>query len=526
MGGGHYDVDVARETRTHNPDAFARNAYIAPATATAAARRQVHPSLDPFGKMRECNNETPIVVAMDVTRSRGDDTKIIYEKLPTFLGQIDLRGYVDGPGISFAAIGDATAGDGAPLQVSQFEADNRIDEGLGRIWIEEGGGGTGQESYELAAYFYARRTALTAVQQGKKGFFFFLGDEGFYPTIDPAAARRLLGDAVLDEAGKPTTLADLQQRRPTADPEQLRQIVAHKIEAPIDSKAIFAELQRKFHTFLIFPRKTMEERRKDIDAEIRKRVEGAGGLIDGVDIRASLLWNNRNDLDLHVVTPAGEHIYFGSKKGTCGGWLDVDMNVGGETDKPVENIRWRKGTAPAGRYRVYVQNYRFHERNQAPTPFKAELEINGKIEHIEGVISKRGETGTTSDLPIFEFTYDPSQRDQPAEKKAGTAYDAYADEVILKQWGGVLPPAHILRIQDPQSILDVMLGVLAITSGRTDLDAYLRDLGSRGHSDQRRQDVAQALGDLSRAWQAEQAQVSGALPTASEPRRGERAQRL
>src|SRR5207253_1562968 len=91
-----------------------------------------------------------------------------------------------------------------------------------------------------------------------------------------------------------------------------------------------------------------------VDAEIRERVRAAGGMHEGVDIRASLLWNNRNDLDLHVITPRGEHVYFASKRATCGGWLDVDMNVRGETTKPVENTRWAKGAAKRGHYRIYV----------------------------------------------------------------------------------------------------------------------------------------------------------------------------
>jgi hypothetical protein len=526
MGGGYYDQDVAEQTRTtvgNTEAAFLRSAYIAPSAAAAPPERQVHPDLNPRGRMRECNNETPIVVAMDVTRSRGEDTKIIYERLPMFLGQIDLKGYAEGVGLSFAAVGDVTAGDKAPLQVSQFEADNRLDDALSRVWIEEGGGGTGQESYELAAYFYARRVSMTCLEKGKKGIFFFLGDEGFYPTIDPHHARNLLGEHVLDQDDRPTTLEALRERRPKASPEQLRQILSHKLDAPIDAKVIFEELQRKFHTFLIFPKKTMEERKQDIDAEIKQRVEAAGGLYAGVDIRASLLWNNRNDLDLHMITPAGEHIYFGNKKATCGGWLDVDMNVRGETTKPVENIRWKKGTAPPGKYKVYVQNYRFHDA-PAPTSFRVEVEINGAIRHFDGTISKGRETGPASDMPVFEFTYDPAQR--APEAPAESPYDKYSDELILKQWATVLPPAHILRISDPKAVLDVMLGVIAIVNAGYDLDAYLGDLQGRSQSPQRREEVGAALADLARSWKTAQAQVEGAPPPADEQRRGARPRRL
>ena len=139
--------DVAREARSSQSDAFAYSAYRV-TDSSGSQRRAVHPALSPQGTVREVNNPTPIVVALDVTRSRGDDTKVMYEKLPMFIGQIDLHGYVAGAGISFAAIGDATI-DKAPLQVGQFEADNRLDEVLEKFWLEEGGGGTGQESYEL-----------------------------------------------------------------------------------------------------------------------------------------------------------------------------------------------------------------------------------------------------------------------------------------------------------------------------------------------------------------------------------------
>jgi hypothetical protein len=158
MGGGSYDTETATVTRSTNTDVFTYRGYTG--APTPVTQRSVHPELSPFGKDRECMNLTPIVVAMDVTRSRGDDSRVIYAKLPMFIGQIELKNYVPGPAISFAAIGDATAGDRAPLQVGQFEADNRLDDVLSKIWLEEGGGGSGQESYELAAYFYARHSWL------------------------------------------------------------------------------------------------------------------------------------------------------------------------------------------------------------------------------------------------------------------------------------------------------------------------------------------------------------------------------
>ncbi len=183
-----------------------------------------------------------------------------------------------------------------------------------------------------------------------------------------------------------------------------------------------------------------------IDAEMKRRVEGAGGQYEGVDIRASLLWDNRNDLDLHAISPRGEHIYFAHKRSVCGGWLDVDMNVRGETTTPVENIRWARGAAERGRYSIYVQNFRFHERDRLPTPFKVEVEVSGEIFHFHGVISPRGQTGAASDMSIVQFDYVPGQRlaHRPAQASAAPGPNRWG--VAAGSWvkvQGIVPSPNL-----------------------------------------------------------------------------------
>ncbi|MCA9491788.1 MAG: hypothetical protein KC621_17775 [Myxococcales bacterium] len=442
MGHGRYSQDIAHARRNTAPQ--------------WQERAGVHPALDPKAGPREVNNETPIVVAMDVTRSRGDDTKRLYDQLPTLMKRLEERGWVDGPGISFAAVGDADA-DRAPLQVGQFEGDNRLDEVLTNVWIEEGGGGTGQESYELCAWYYAGTDCVRQREgTGGKGFFFFVGDEGFYPVVAGEHREKVLGQPAED----------------------------------VDAAEAFRALQQKFQVFLVYPGKSMAERKADIDAEIRKRVLAAGGQHDNVDVRISLVWDDRNDLDLHVTTPSGEVIYFGNKASRCGGLLDVDRNVRGETTTPVENVRWARGSAPAGSYAVKVRNYAFHEPSKAPSPWRVEVENGGELLFFEGVSSPAGQTGPSSDREVCTFTFEPN------EAARAEQYRAYSDDVVLAQWRSVLPEGRVLVLRDAANITTTLLGALALSNGRADRDTVRARMVEDGLSPEAIEDVMAALSGL------------------------------
>jgi hypothetical protein len=76
------------------------------------------------------------------------------------------------------------------------------------------------------------------------------------------------------------------------------------------------------------------------------------------DVKITLSFDRVHDLDLHVVEPNGEEIYYMHSLSDTGGRLDLDS---GEHCLPSpsnsENVFWPPGGAPPGDYRVFVVNY-------------------------------------------------------------------------------------------------------------------------------------------------------------------------
>ncbi len=65
-----------------------------------------------------------------------------------------------------------------------------------RLWLEGGGGCSGEESYEIAAYFYSRHTDLINCDLP---FFFITGDELMYEDIQQEAITKLMGQKEFED---------------------------------------------------------------------------------------------------------------------------------------------------------------------------------------------------------------------------------------------------------------------------------------------------------------------------------------
>jgi uncharacterized protein YfaP (DUF2135 family) len=140
-----------------------------------------------------------------------------------------------------------------------------------------------------------------------------------------------------------------------------------------------------------------------VTAAIQKRVSKAGGKKG--EVQFALAWKNVNDVDLHVIAPSGEHISHQHRRSRCIGMLDVDMNVEGESEEPVENVRWITN-APMGRYTVLINFFKLNSegmrrpRRQSPYQLLAQL---GSESLLREAVAGFGELQVT----VWRFQYVP-----------------------------------------------------------------------------------------------------------------------
>ena len=96
--------------------------------------------------------------------------------------------------------------------------------------------------------------------------------------------------------------------------------------------------------------------------------------ISTASITIRLDWSKHSqntDIDLHVVDPFGERIYYRHMHSASGGVLDRDDRVG----PGPEHVRWTN--APSGTYKIYVHYYPNNATDRSVTTYKVSVNADG-----------------------------------------------------------------------------------------------------------------------------------------------------
>ena len=116
------------------------------------------------------------------------------------------------------------------------------------------------------------------------------------------------------------------------------------------------------------------------------------------DVQVTLTWGGTCDLDLHVVDPAGDDVWWQNQPSESGGVVDCQDTCAPEAHGGPENIYWPKGSAPSGEYTVVID---YHDTcgGEGATPWTVRVTINGEEQTFSGMIDPGNK------IEVVRFTY-------------------------------------------------------------------------------------------------------------------------
>jgi len=109
------------------------------------------------------------------------------------------------------------------------------------------------------------------------------------------------------------------------------------------------------------------------------------------EVQVSISWDAESDVDLHVIDPNGDEVYYGQRVVSSGGTLDLDSNAACAIDHVKnENITWE--TALSGTYAVRVDY--FDSCEVAATTYVVTVQVKGQpTRTFSGTLTGAGDAG-------------------------------------------------------------------------------------------------------------------------------------
>jgi uncharacterized protein YfaP (DUF2135 family) len=128
------------------------------------------------------------------------------------------------------------------------------------------------------------------------------------------------------------------------------------------------------------------------------------------DVQVTLSWDVDSDVDLHVVAPGNDEVYYGRTLSSSGGELDLDSNAGCSIDGVRnENITWPIGRAPRGVYTVRVDYW--SSCGVGRSNYTVRVNNGGSVQIVTGSFTGEGDSGGAGSgrtVATFERTTGPT----------------------------------------------------------------------------------------------------------------------
>lgn len=284
MGNGNWSSSLYKSASVSRKLSGIKDfAYHAQMDDTPRDQWKAHEDLNPLNIIKSINHvresrdskEHPlsnaVLVFIDVTGSLQEVPKIAQAKLGSLMTYLIMKSGLTDPQVLIGGLGDAVC-DNVPLQISQFESNNLVDEQLRKLVLEGGGGGQRTESYEAVLYFAARLTSIDCFEKrGKKGYLFIAGDEAPHDIFSAEHIYKLFGI---------------------------------KAEA-VSTKQLFAEAMEKYEIFYVMPNMTQYYKDEKILSMWRKNLGENVLLLDDPNaicelIVSTIAVNEGTDLDTAI----------------------------------------------------------------------------------------------------------------------------------------------------------------------------------------------------------------------------------
>lgn len=215
MGGGSYDFDKWTDTKSARAT-LSRSALFS--DQAREAKTEFIPA-NMKGGLRESRDSVdspaarPIIIGMDVTGSMGFIPEYMAKQgIGDIMANILKYEPVKHPHVLMATFADGH-GDRYPIQVAQFEADNRIAEQAVQFHLG-GGGAQDSESYDYMWFFAAKQTQTDAWdKRQQKGYLFTVGDEPMpHRNNTKAELQRYFGESA-DRGYTSEEMLDMAKQR-------------------------------------------------------------------------------------------------------------------------------------------------------------------------------------------------------------------------------------------------------------------------------------------------------------------------